>query len=127
MLRWLFPALAVAAILGIGLGVNINRVPDLPSGKAADLISQAPEFNRYARLVKVEQIFHQKNSMDEVSNGQFTFQYLNSPVDAAPIKANADFRYWEATWHLNEFDYGCPTDCHTVGVYNDPPRMTDKF
>ena len=122
MLRWLLPALAVAAVFGIVLYSNLNRVPDLPPGKAANLISQAPEFKRYARLVKVEQIFHQKDSMNEVSNGQFTFQYLNSPADAAPIKANADFRYWEATWHLNEFDYGCPSDCHTVDVYNEPPK-----
>ncbi len=122
MLRWLLPALAVAAVFGIVLLRNLNRVPDLPPVKAADLISQAPEFNRYARLVKVEEIFHEKNSMNEASNGQFTFKYLNSPADAAPIKANADFRYWDATWHLNQFDYGCPSDCHIVDVYNDLPK-----
>ena len=99
-----------------------THIPDLSPIKAADLISRAPEFNRYARLVKVEHIFRLKKSMDSVSMGTFTFQHLNSPADAAPIKANADFRYWDGTWHFNQFDYGCPSDCRTVDIDNGIPR-----
>jgi hypothetical protein len=49
-----------------------------------------------------------------------SFLYLNSPPDAPVIKANAEFRYHERKWYLNGFDYGCPTDCHTVNIYDDP-------
>jgi hypothetical protein len=45
--------------------------------------------------------------MDSGSYGFFTFAYLNSPSDAPPVKAWADFRYWDREWHLNQFDYGC--------------------
>jgi len=70
--------------------------------------------------------------MDSVSYGLFTFVHLNSALDAPPIKGWADFRYWDGEWHLNEFDYGCnhsgldptmqATDCHSVQVYNPPPK-----
>jgi hypothetical protein len=110
----------------------LTRIPDLPRFDAAKIISRAPEFNRYARLLNIERVDHLKDSMDSVSYGIFTFVTLNPPSDAPPIKAWADFRYWDREWHLNQFDYGCnhsaldsgmqATDCHSVDVYNPPPK-----
>jgi len=80
----------------------------------------------------VERIDHLKDSMDSVSYGLITFLPLNSTPDACPIKGWADFRYWDGEWHFNQFDYGCDhsgidgtmraTDCHSVDVYNPPPK-----
>jgi hypothetical protein len=123
---------SVAIASGLGIGCYVLRVPDLTVSWASDLISRAPEFNRYARLLKVERVDHLKDSLDSVSYGLFTFAYLDSPSDVPPIKAWADFRYWDREWHLNEFDYGCdhrgldpgmlPTDCHIVHCYNPPAK-----
>jgi hypothetical protein len=112
----------VALASVIAASCYINRIPDLSLAEAADIISRAPEFNRYARLVNVESVDHMKNSMDSVSYGEFTFLYLNSPSGAPPIKAKADFRYIEGKWYLNGFDYGCPTDCHVVDVIDGPDK-----
>lgn len=122
---------SVAIVFALEIGCYVLRVPDLPVSGASHLISRAPEFNRYARLLKVERLDHLKDSEDSVSYGLFTFVYLNSPPEKQ-MKAWADFRYWDREWHLNEFDYGCnhsalypelrQTDCHTVQIYNPPPR-----
>ncbi len=115
----------VAVLVGLVLSVAVVHglmIPDLAPVKAAALIKGAPEFSRYAALVNVGSIRHMKDSMAFVSYGEFSFRYLNSPPDAAPIKAKADFRYWEGSWHLNQFDYGCPADCHIVNVYNELPK-----
>src|SRR5581483_6104822 len=104
----------VAVLVGLALSVAVVHqlaIPDLHSNKAAELIKAAPEFNRYAVLVNIVSIDHLKDSMASVSYGAFMFRYLNSPVDTPPIQAKADFRYWEGSWHLNQFDYGCPADC----------------
>jgi hypothetical protein len=99
---------------------HAEHVPDLPFSEAGGLISRAPEFNRYARLAEVKGIQHMKDSMDRTSYGSFTFQHLNAPADVAQIRAEADFGYWRGAWHLNNFTYGCPSDCHTVDVYKEP-------
>jgi hypothetical protein len=103
----------------------ITRVPNLPASDASKILSRAPEFNRYAKLLKVERVDHMKDSMDSVSYGYFTFVYLNSPPDAPPIKGQADFRYIEGRWYLNGFDYGCPTDCHFVNICDGPNKKRD--
>jgi hypothetical protein len=64
---------------------HATHIPDLTPVKAAELISRAPEFNRYAQLVNVEGIHHAKGSMDPMSDGSCTFQHLNSPADASPV------------------------------------------
>jgi hypothetical protein len=115
-------AACLAVALTIAASCYMIRVPDLPLAEAARIISRAPEFSRYARLVKVEAVYHMKDSMDSVSDGSFTFLYLNSPPDATPIKAEADFRYMEGKWYLNGFDYGCPGDCHMVNVCDGPDK-----
>jgi hypothetical protein len=115
-------AICVAMISVIAASCYIYRIPDLSSAAAADIVSRAPEFNRYARLVKVESVHHAKDSMDGVSFGKFTFLYLNSPSEASLIEATADFRYHEGKWYLNEFAYGCPADCHVVNVYDGPRK-----
>ena len=100
----------------------VTRVPDLSFSGAGEIISRAPEFNHYARLSQVERLVHEKDSGDSVTFGKFTFQYLNAPVDATLIEASVDFRYHEGKWYLNEFNYGCPRDCHFVNVYDGPTR-----
>jgi hypothetical protein len=124
------PSVAVACALGISCGTI--RIPDLTLTEASMLISRAPEFNQYARLRKVERVDHLRGSLDSVSYGLFTFLQFDSPSDAPLIKGWADFRYWDGKWHLAEFDYGCDhsgldptmraTNCHSVGVYNAPPK-----
>ena len=84
-----------------------SRSPDLTSEVAAVLISNAPEFNRYAKLVRVDSLTRQGDSLAECCcYGFFAFSYLNAPSDAPTIKAYADFRYWDGTWHFTGFDYG---------------------
>jgi hypothetical protein len=114
-------ATVVMALL-TGSGCFVARVPDISFSEAAEIISRAPEFNRYARLVKVERLDHWKDSMNSVTMGRFTFQYLNAPTDAALIEASVDFRYHEGKWWLGSFDYGCPSDCHFVNVYDGPDK-----
>ncbi len=114
--------ISVAMALAIGPSCYVDRVPDLTLSRASGIITQAPEFNRYARLVRVERLDHAKDSMDFVTFGKFTFQYLNAPHDTPPIRADVDFRYHEGKWYLNQFDYGCPHDCHFVYVFDGPDK-----
>jgi hypothetical protein len=118
-----FAAVRGALFCLLSSSCSLPRPPDLPIADAAKIISAASEFNRYARLVKVERVDHLKGSMDTVSYGEFTFRYLDHPSDAPTIMAKADFRYIEGKWYLNEFFYGCPgTDCHSVNVYDGPDK-----
>jgi len=94
-------------VVGILAVCNIAiRTPDLSAATAADLISRAPEFNRYARLVKVQDITHGKDSMAFESFGSFTFRYANSPADVSPLKAWAEFQYRDGKWHFTQLWYG---------------------
>jgi hypothetical protein len=111
---------AVAFLMGSSCVVA--RVPDLSFQEAAEIVSRAPEFNRYARLVKVEHLDHAKDSMDSVTFGKFAFRYLNAPAGAVLIEARVDFRYHEGRWYLNPFDYGCPRDCRHAYVYDGPDK-----
>ena len=119
-------AVLVAPVLLFTLYCRATEVPDLPSDEAAKLLSQAPEFNRYARLVSVGALNHPGDSMQGMAEGEFTFRYLNAPSKSAPIQADAQFSYWDGAWHLGQFSYGCPgvhlDDCRIVHVYNDPPK-----
>ena len=114
----------VAIAFFTSVGCDVIHVPDLSVSDAASMISRAPEFNRYARLIKVESVDHQKDSMEGATFGTFAFLYLNSPANAPLIEATVDFRYQEGKWYLNEFDYGCPHDCHFVYVYDGPGKHT---
>lgn len=106
----------------IAASCYVSRIPDLTLPEAAEIISRGPEFNRYARLVAVESLHHEKDSMDSVTFGKFTFRYLNSQDNAPLIEARVDFRYHEGKWYLNGFYYGCPTDCRDVNVYDGPDK-----
>jgi hypothetical protein len=113
---------AVALAFFVGASCYMIRVPDLSFSDAAEIISRAPEFNRYARLLKIERLDHAKASMGSMTFGKFTFQYLNVPPDARPVEARVDFRYHEGKWYLSQFDYGCPRDCHLVYVFDGPNK-----
>jgi hypothetical protein len=69
-----------------------------------------------------ENLDHWKGSVDSVTMGEFTFQYLNAAAGAAPIEASVDFRYHAGKWWLGSFDYGCPGDCRFVNVYDGPDK-----
>jgi hypothetical protein len=114
-----------AAILALIIGY-VGHAPDISLSDAAGIISRAPEFNRYARLVEVESIYPQKDSMAGVAFGKFTFLYLNAPINSPLMEADVDFRYHEGQWYLNQFDYGCPTDCHSVEVHDGPDKHTRR-
>jgi hypothetical protein len=88
-------------------------------GEAGQIVSNAPEFNRYARLVAIDEVRTIKDSEDRAV-GRFRFVYLNSPLESKPIEATVDFHFVEGRWYLNLFDYGCPSDCHRVDVYDGP-------
>ena len=114
----LIPLIAV-----VWLAVAIWRaeyVPGLPVTEAERLVRQAPEFRTYARLIQVESVMLGKKSLKRSAGGRFRFQYLNAPPDAAEMVADVEFGYWRGVWHLAEFRYGCPSDCHFVRVYNEP-------
>src|SRR5579871_467971 len=44
-----------------------GHLPDLPATKAADLVTHAPEFNVYARLVRVEDLHHLEGSQNGIA------------------------------------------------------------
>ena len=96
--------------------------PDLTTSQAAEMISHAPEFNRYAHLQAVETTAREGDSLaDCCYYGYFMFRYLSAPSDATPIKAQAQFRYYDGVWHLFNFTYGCPgSGCQTVWVQTPP-------
>ncbi len=116
-------ALCLGALCVLAAGCDTRPViPDLSLAEAAEIVSRAPEFNRYARLVNVDSLHHARDSMDHVTFGNFTFRYLGSAPDAPLIRASADFRWHGSKWFLNEFSYGCPRDCKTVWVRDGPDK-----
>jgi hypothetical protein len=60
--------------------------------------------------------------MKTVSYGSFSFNYVDAPPDATPIKARADFRYGDGKWELNEFGYRSAMNYQSVVVYKEPPK-----
>jgi hypothetical protein len=117
MFRWFTPAVLAIAILACR-----TPVPDLSPDEARDIISREPKFNQYARLVEVQALFHARKSMDYSTTGKFTFRYLDASPDSTPVLADVQFRYHEGKWYLHQFDYGCPTECHFIYVYDGPPQ-----
>jgi hypothetical protein len=91
--------------------------PDLTIAAAAELITRASEFGQYAELVSVDSTTRDGDSLaDCCYSGRFTFRYRDAGAKAELIKAQAQFRYYDATWHFTHFDYGCPTNCQWVTV-----------
>jgi len=109
--------LIALTVIGRVVIAYLTYVPDLSLEKSAELISHVPEVNNYARLVRMESLYHLKGSTNRTSLGTFTFQYLDAPTGVPTIKANADFIYMDGRWRLDEFYYKCPgTDCQIVDV-----------
>jgi hypothetical protein len=111
---------ALTCIAGVLFFRLLTHVPDLAPSDAARIIEQAPELNRYARLVKVNDLRHMPASLSSQTLGKFTFTFLEAAPGAKPIEANVDFRYIGGKWYLNGFSYGCPADCHFVHVLDGP-------
>jgi hypothetical protein len=113
----------IVALFVLASQCDRRRIPELSKTEATEIISRAPEFNRYARLLTVDQLLDSNDdSMAGVTYGKFTFQYLGAPADAPLIRGDLDFRYQEGKWHLNGFTYDCPGKCKTVHVYDGPDR-----
>jgi hypothetical protein len=95
--------------------------PDLTTSAAADLIARALEFSQYAELMAVDSTDRERDSLaDCCFNGRFKFRYRNSGANGEPIKARAEFRYYDAAWHFTHFDYGCAGKCQWVTVASPP-------
>src|SRR5262252_7884402 len=77
------------------------NIPDLSETEAAAIISAEPKFNTYARMVKVESLFHAQGSMNFASTGKFTFVFLDPSAGSGPVLADAEFRYQQGKWYLN--------------------------
>lgn len=122
----------LVAVLFVLLGGCGSHSPDLTPQKASKIISRTPEFNHSERLISVVSVTRGADSTANSSyTGRFTFQHLDAPGSSLPIKAYAEFRYWDDEWHLLEFSYGCDhigqpgthlSDCRTVFCDNHPPR-----
>ena len=112
----------LAALCLLAAGCDMTRPADLSKADAAKILSAAPEFNRYARLVKIVEVDRMKAELQNMSFAPFMFHYLNSPSDAAPMEGKADFRYIKGQWYLDQFDYNCPVDCHIVYVHDGPEK-----
>jgi hypothetical protein len=75
--------------------------PDLTRATAARIISQTPQFSQGGQLVKVN---WRHRGPDDVADCCYAaeFEFRETGVNQAPIKANALFRYWgdDEGWHL---------------------------
>ena len=118
-----YPARIYGILISLAaFGCNTAPVPDLQPEEAAQIISHAPEFRRYARLLRVESVVHDKGSMYHFSFGEFKFAFLDSPSGTPPIQARVQFQYQEGKWYLEKFDYGCPRHCRVITVHDGPDR-----
>lgn len=86
--------------------------PPLTSSEAARVISQTAEFKSIRKLVNVESLTDTGEAMDHWDHccyfGEFTFEFLTRQPNIAagvPVHADAEFRYWEGQWHLQQFRY----------------------
>lgn len=111
---------AVVAAVSVAAAGCRAVIPDLRQDEAAEIISQSPKFKQYARLTEIQSLFHAKKPMDYAETGKFTFRYLDAPPGSNPVLADVQFRYRQGKWYLNQFDYGCPNECHFIYVYDGP-------
>lgn len=118
--RWGYLIPLVAIVWFVAAVWRADYVSNLPVSDAERLISQAPEFHRYARLIRVGSIYQGKDSMKRRADGNFSFNYLDRPGNSPAISGRAAFFYSRGAWYLGDFDYGCPDDCHSVQVYIEP-------
>ena len=120
------PKLTIYAFLALcaavaSCGHRRPITPDLTTAAAAEQITRAPEFSRYAELLAVDSATREGDSLaDCCYRAYFTFRYRTAGVNVAPIKAHAEFRYWDAVWHFTHFSYGCPEKCQSVTPATPP-------
>src|SRR5678815_1598701 len=95
------------------------HTPDLTPTKAAQIIADRPEFNKSLRMESVSRTVRGADSLNNCCyDASFTFTTTDSP---APIAANAEFRFWDGGWHLQNFVYGSPPDVVMVWIRSDVP------
>jgi hypothetical protein len=102
--------------------VDFRHSPDLAAAQAGALISARPEFNKYAKLAKVSSTTRGADSLKDCCySAEFTFLQFGSN---AIIAAQAEYRYYDGKWHLQEFWYGKPPHVETVwvGQGDEPSR-----
>lgn len=86
MRRWMPWMVAFTVVYFVVADWVADHVPELTRAEAAALIGRAPEFHRYARLVRVRCF------------GEYSFQYRNAPAGAPTMEANARFADWDGAW-----------------------------
>ena len=107
----------IAVVTFIVWKVRVPHTADLLPEKAAEVISASPEFNRWRSMVNVSATNRCVDSLkDTCYNAEFTFTEHGS---STPVKSEAEFRYWDHLWHLNEFHYGQPPNVDTVYITSD--------
>jgi hypothetical protein len=117
-------SIAVVILMVFGGACRLHS-PDLTPTKAAEVISRTQEFSRTRKLVEVNNTTRGVDSLDYCCYyAQFTFRNINSDkVGGAAVKANAEFRYWEAAWHLQNFFYGDPPQVESIWIKSDVPKL----
>ena len=93
---------------------------------AARIISLTREFKATGRLLKVDNLWETGSSIGPWDHccysGGFTFE-LTNPGPNMPVgrlvRADAEFRYWDGKWHLQEVSYGNPPNVVSVWIDNN--------
>ena len=106
--------LAVMVVLTSGCNYHSR---DLAPASAARIISQAPQFSQGRQLVRVNWTHRGPDDMADCCYAA-EFEFQQTGVNQAPIKANAIFRYWGdgEGWHLQFFDWGDPANAQVVWI-----------
>jgi hypothetical protein len=116
-------SIVVVILMVFGIACRLHS-PDLTPTMAGEIISRTPEFSHTRKLVQINNTTRGVDSLDYCCyDAEFTFTLVDSnKPDRAAIKAYAGFRYWDGSWHLQEFYYGSPPQVETVWITSDIPK-----
>jgi len=109
----------IAPVAMIVWVVAFVHSPDLQRAVAAQIISSTPEFNDRRSLVGVSTTTRGADSLKDCCyDAEFVFTERGSTT---PVKARAEFRYWNHSGHLQNFAYGRPHNAQTIWINSDVP------
>lgn len=117
-----FGSMLLVAMTGFALlfwmfGVH---TPDLTPAQAKVIISNTSEFGQSRSLVRV---FHAERCGDSLQNSCYTAEFTFTQKDVGrTVKGQAEFRYWNGAWHLQNFSFGELPNVETVWVTSDVPK-----
>lgn len=91
--------------------------PDLTPERAAKIISATPDFNQSRSLVAVSET---ERGTDSTADSSYTAKFTFTSSDSTePIAAEAEFRFWKSSWHLQEFHYGERSNVKSIFIRSD--------